>query len=57
MNVTFLGEIERQRAITVVSSSFQIRDNIAKEGKRSEYADFFPENELVMFMIFHKKSN
>lgn len=44
--MTFFSEIQRQRAVAVVSSSFQIRDDITKERERSEHSYFFPGIEL-----------
>ena len=51
--MTFFSEIQRQRAVAVVSSSFQIRDDITKERERREDSYFFPGIELSLtFMIF-----
>ena len=56
--MTFFSEIQRQRAVAVVPSSIQIRDDIAKEGERSKDSYLFPGIELrLMLMIFHRKSN
>ena len=58
MDVTFFSEIQRQRALAVVSSSFQISDDVTKERERSEHSYFFPGIELSLtFMIFHKRNS
>lgn len=58
VDVTFFSEIQRQRAVTIVSSSFQIGDNITKERERSEHSDLLPGIEFrLMFMISQKRKN
>ena len=48
--MAFFGEVHGQGAFTIITSSFQILDHVAKKRKRSQNSDLFPRTSWVLIL-------